>query len=144
MKLTNQKLGKYILLMIISIPLLVLLYIFGPADLPIIKEVVVWSLFIVFMLLLAFIGVYFILRYKKEDKDRLQRMLENITAGIVGAVLVTFLDSFKGYTILIPNLSFESLFLFFLGIGYLLGTFVFVLGVSLFPVWVLLSYIEKD
>ena len=142
MKVTNEKLLKYLIIAILAIPIFVILYIFAPLQL--IKEFSVWAIFILFILTMAIISIYLINRYRKEDKGRLERMLENITAGIVGAVLVTFLDKSQVYQFGIQTLSPESLLQLIIGIAYIAALFIFILAVTLLPIWILLSYIEKD
>src|SRR3989338_10452067 len=136
MKVTNEKLLKYLIIAILAIPIFVILYIFAPLQL--IKEFSVWAIFILFILTMAIISIYLINRYRKEDKGRLERMLENITAGIVGAVLVTFLDKSQVYQFGIQTLSPESLLQLIIGIAYIAALFIFILAVTLLPIWILL------
>ncbi|MEK6982337.1 MAG: hypothetical protein AABX38_05375 [Candidatus Micrarchaeota archaeon] len=135
---------KMTLIFLLGIFALVFFYVFVPSELNFIKEFIVWALFIWITIILAFTGIYLIKKYNKEDKGRLQRLMENITAGIVGALLVTMLDKFKIYSFALSSFSLNGILEFLVSIFYVFGILLFTLGASLLPIWAILSYLEKD
>ena len=135
-----RPLASYTKYAVLFVVLLVAVYVLVPPDLFFVRDAVVWVIFALLIFLLAVPGIYLMNRYKKEDRGRLQRMVKNVTAGIVGAVLVTILSA--AGDLQLPS-SPESTPSFFVGLVYLLSIFIVALAALLLPIWILLSWIEK-
>ncbi|MBI5222876.1 hypothetical protein HY990_00485 [Candidatus Micrarchaeota archaeon] len=141
---TPKQTGIIFLVLISLILVLTIIYIFTPGEFSFIKELIVWIIFVLLILIGIAIGLYLLKKYKKENRGRLERLFENIAAGIVGAILVTLLDRLNVYSIGLSSFSIENIITSILGIMYVGSLVIFTLGVSLLPIWAILSEIEKD